>query len=217
MVTPEGRALFLSACTPRVTPRQRVVPSFESQRQRSGTFGALQKQCSGTLSVIWRQCSGTVSATHTQRSGPFSTNHKQPQQQTQPLSPLAPSRRYNSEVIGLVGDNELQLQQQTQPLSLPAPTPRYNSEVLGLVGDSEHAIRERWREIERQRQRALINVRTYLEDCWDRVGFHTADADSARLEKALQRQHSNEVEATVPVRRCPAAEPGRLARSGVCR
>jgi len=186
MVTPEGRALFLSACTPRVTPRQRVVPSFESQRQRSGTFAALQKQCSGTLSVIWRQCSGTVSATHTQRSGPFSTNHKQPQQQT-------------------------------QPLSLPAPTPRYNSEVLGLVGDSEHAIRERWREIERQKQRALINVRTYLEDCWDRVGFHTADADSARLEKALQRQHSNEVEATVPVRRCPAAEPGRLARSGVCR
>jgi len=71
-----------------------------------------------------------------------------------------------------------------QPLSLPAPPPRYDKEVCELLGDSEHAITERWREIKRQRQK--IDVRAYLEDCWDKAGFHEAEVNGIGLDKAMQ-------------------------------
>jgi len=74
---------------------------------------------------------------------------------------------------------------QQQPLPLLAPQPRYDTEVFELLGDSEDSIKERQREFKQQRQK--LDVHAYLEDCWAKTGFHTAEAD--RLDEAMQRRH----------------------------
>jgi len=59
------------------------------------------------------------------------------------------------------------------------------TEVFELLGDSEDSIKERQREFKQQRQK--LDVHAYLEDCWAKTGFHTAEAD--RLDEAMQRRH----------------------------
>jgi len=52
------------------------------------------------------------------------------------------------------------------------------------MGDSEHAIRERH---DAKRQRQEIDVRAFLEGCWDKASFHTAEDDGVGLDEAMRR------------------------------
>jgi len=89
-----------------------------------------------------------------------------------------------------------------QPLPLAAPPPRFDSEVLELMGDSEHAIRERYREIDREieckRQHAIREKRleilrqrqeaTLMEEfmkSWDKL-YSMGSSKQRRRSKALE-------------------------------
>jgi len=72
-------------------------------------------------------------------------------QQTTPRQSLGTVSRGQSQ-------HTVNLQRQLQPPS-PMRPPRFDGGLLGLHGDSEHAIRERWHEVERQRQEGASTIR----------------------------------------------------------
>jgi len=49
--------------------------------------------------------------------------------------------------------------------------------------EREHVIKESRREIEIKQQRQKVDVHAYLQDCWVKGGFYTAEADSTGLEE----------------------------------
>jgi len=106
-----------------------------------------------------------------QRFGPISCDMAEPVAIIQ--------KRCNGTVAALQRKHSEALATSNMHARQQAPPPRYNKEVLELLGDSEDAMRKRWSEMKSPRQR--VDVRAYLQDCWDKV-------DSNQLKQTTQDQ-----------------------------